>query len=265
MIELGKSKRQTIQSICQDSREVLVRAAMEGNMGRVWVPDLCISSYCLIRVGEFVYLIGLAPKGESALDLKTQIYESCGGCLIIPADELWAAWIEEQLLGQYRMVSRYALKKDESHFDEVVLKQHVSDVMEGVQIKRIDKKLYHQVLKDEWSQDFCVNYEDEKHFLSTGFGYLALKGTEVISGCSSYGSSEGMMEIEIKTRKDYRRQGLALACGSAFVLECLQRGLIPSWDAENLHLVELAEKMGYVYDREYQVYQLMEIQDAFAI
>lgn len=259
MIELGKSKRQTIQSICQDSREVLVRAAMEGNMGRVWVPDLCISSYCLIRVGDFAFVLGLAPKGESALDLKTQMYESCAGCFVVPGDELWAEWLEEQFQGHYRMVSRYALKKDEYHFEENVLKGHMSDVMSGVQIKRIDEKLYHQVLKEDWSRDFCSNYEDEKQFMANGFGYVAMEGTEVISGCSSYGFCNGMTEIQIQTRKDHRRQGLALACGSAFILECLKKNLIPSWDAANLHSVELAEKMGYVYDGEYQAYQLMDM------
>ena len=65
------------------------------------------------------------------------------------------------------------------------------------------------------------------------------------------------MEIQVDTRKDFRRQGLALACSSAFVLECLEKKLIPNWDAANQQSVELAEKLGYMFEREYQVYQLL--------
>lgn len=261
MIELGKAKRQAIQSLCRDSREVLVRGAMEGTMGRVWVPELENSSYCLIQAGDFAYVLGLPPNGEQALDLKTQIYESCCHSFIKPGDDRWSIWLEDQFAGQYRLVSRYALKKDEHHFDVGAMKEYKSQLPEGVKIKQIDSKLYHLALKEEWSRDFCVNFEDEEHFMKDGFGFVAMKGPEIISGCSAYGFSEGMLEIQIKTRKDYRRQGLALACAAAFLLECLERDLTPNWDPANLHLVELAEKLGYQYEREYQVYQLADIHD----
>lgn len=259
MIELGKAKRQTIQSICRDSREVLVRGAMEGTMGQVWVPKLDHSSYCLIHAGRFAYVMGLPPNGAGALDLKTQIYESCSGDFIIPGDERWATWLEDEFFGLYRLVSRYALNKDEHHFDEAVLKEYEAQIPEGVCIKKIDEQLYHLALKEEWSRGFCGNFEDEHHFMEAGLGYVALKDDEIISGCSAYGFSEGMMEIEIWTRKDYRRQGLALACASAFLLDCLSRGLIPNWSPSNQHLVELAERLGYVYEKEYQVYQLVDV------
>lgn len=259
MIELGKAKRHSIQELCRESREVLVRGAMEGAMGRVWVPQLENSPYCLIRSGDFAYVLGLPPKGERALNLTTQIYESCGGTFLIKGDELWGGWIEEQLQGHYRMATRYALKRDEHHFDEEVLKEYETLIPEGAVIVKIDGALYHEVLKEDWSRDFCVNFDDEAHFLTDGLGYVAVKDDEIISGCSAYGVSAGMMEIQIRTRKDYRRQGLALACASAFLRDCLTRGVVPNWAPSNQHLVELAEKMGYVYENEYQVYQLEDV------
>lgn len=38
------------------------------------------------------------------------------------------------------------------------------------------------------------------------------------------------------------------------ILECLKRGLYPSWDAVDLRSVTLAEKLGYHMDRPYPVY-----------
>ena len=261
MIELGREKRQAIRSICEDSRNVLLRGAAEGAIGRVWVPHLSNPSYCLVVVGDFAYLLGLPPKGEKALDLKGQIFESAQQAFLYPQDERRADWIEEQFPGQQRVVTRYALKKDEHHFDLEKLRGYMQAVPKGVRIRRIDERLYHLVMKEEWSRDLCSNFDTARHFLEYAFGYVALKGRELIAGCSCYGVSEGTMEIEVDTRKDWRRKGLALACSSAFVLECLEKGLTPNWDAVNLQSVGLAEKLGYVFDGEYQVYRLKEMEE----
>lgn len=256
MIELGREKRQTIRSICEESKEALVRGAVEGTVGRVWVPKLENSSYCLILVGDYAYLAGLPPKGSSALDLKSQIYQCAAHAYLIPQDELWADWLEEEFMGQIRKVSRYALKKEEHHFDTGVLKQYIHSIPKGIHIRQMDSTLYRQAFKQPWSYNLCMNFENEAHFTEKGFGYGAVKGKELIAGCSACGVSEGIVEVQVSTRKDYRRQGLALACSAAFLLECLEKNLIPNWSAVNLQSVGLAEKLGYVYDREYQVYQI---------
>ena len=40
MVELGRMKRQTIEELCKENNEVLVRGAVDGTIGRVWVPQL---------------------------------------------------------------------------------------------------------------------------------------------------------------------------------------------------------------------------------
>ena len=62
--------------------------------------------------------------------------------------------------------------------------------------------------------------------------------------------------MEIDTRQDYRRRGLATICGAALILECLARGLYPNWDAHNRESIALAQKLGYVFDREYTCYEV---------
>ena len=65
------------------------------------------------------------------------------------------------------------------------------------------------------------------------------------------------IEIEIDTREDHRRKGLAYACGAKLVLECLEKGLYPSWDAQNKWSVALAEKLGYHFSQEYVAYEII--------
>lgn len=58
-------------------------------------------------------------------------------------------------------------------------------------------------------------------------------------------------------REDHRRKGLAYACGSKLILECLEKGLYPSWDAQNKWSVALAQKLGYHFSHEYVAYEVM--------
>lgn len=257
MIELRREDLSIVEPICMESREVLVRAAAEGKMGHVWVPRTENPPFCLINLGDFAFVRGVTPKSEGALELREQIYESCRHTFLTPQDERWADWIEDTFLGELRQVTRYALKKDEQHFDVERLKGYKKQVPDGIKIKPIDEKLYKKALKEEWSRDFCSNFEDAGHFLADGLGFAAVYGRELVSGCSAYGISSGMLEIEVGTRSDFRRQGLALACSAALILECLERGIYPNWDAANWKSVGLAEKLGYVFDKEYTVYQLV--------
>ncbi|MBK1809116.1 GNAT family N-acetyltransferase [Clostridium sp. YIM B02505] len=53
-----------------------------------------------------------------------------------------------------------------------------------------------------------------------------------------------------------KQGGLALACASKLILDCLERVIYPRWDAANLESVALAEKLGYHFDKEYIVYSI---------
>ena len=43
---------------------------------------------------------------------------------------------------------------------------------------------------------------------------------------------------------------------AALILLCLEEGLYPSLDAQNMLSVHLAEKLGYEFDHEYTVYEV---------
>lgn len=260
MIELGKEKRQIIRQMCEEAYGVLPRGAAEGRMGRVWVPELGKPSFCLIHLGDFAYLYGICPRGEMAMELKAQLYRQCGHDFITPSNERWAEWLEENFAGEYRMLSRYAMRRDKNDFSEEKLEAYIRSVPSNIQIKKMDKRFYHLALKEEWSRDFCSNFESPEEFERNGLGFAALDGRRLVSGCSAYGISQGMIEVEVATRKEYKRQGLGLACSAKFILTCLEQGIYPNWDADNLQSAGLAEKLGYIFEREYQVYQLRDLE-----
>ena len=259
MIELGKEKRQIIRPLCGQADHVLVHGAVRGYMGRVWVPELTNPSYCLIHLGDFAYLFGICPKGEQAMELKAQLYRECGQDYITPSDERWAEWLEESFPGEYRVLSRYSMRRDRNHFSEEALESYCGNLPAGIRLKKIDKRLYQTALKEEWSRDFCSNFETPEEFEQNGLGFVAMDGRKIVSGCSAYGISQGMFEIQVETRKEYQRKGLALACSARFILTCLEQGIYPSWGAISLGSGGVAEKLGYIFDRAYRGYQLYDM------
>lgn len=104
--------------------------------------------------------------------------------------------------------------------------------------------------------DLVSQFDDYELYRKHGLGVVVEKDGEPVSGASSYSGYMGGIEIEIDTREDYRRRGLATVCGAKLILECLDRGWYPSWDAQNKWSVGLAEKLGYHFDREYEVFEI---------
>lgn len=101
-----------------------------------------------------------------------------------------------------------------------------------------------------------AQYEDYDTYRKYGLGVVILKDGEPVSGASSYSGYRGGIEIEIDTKEEHRRKGLAHICGARLILECLDRGLYPSWDAQNPKSAALAEKLGYHQDRAYTAYEI---------
>ena len=127
-------------------------------------------------------------------------------------------------------------------------------VPEGYVLKMMDEKLFWRCKDIEWCRDWVSQYENYTVYSKYGLGAILLKDGEPVSGASSYSGYIGGIEIEIDTREDHRRKGFACICGAKLILECLERGLYPSWDAQNKWSLALAEKLGYHFDREYETY-----------
>lgn len=83
-----------------------------------------------------------------------------------------------------------------------------------------------------------------------------MKEDRIVAGASSYTRYREGIEIEVDTLPDERRKHLATVVCSALILKCLEEGLYPSWDAQNMNSVRLAAKLGYVYSHEYVAYEV---------
>lgn len=148
------------------------------------------------------------------------------------------------------------MKKERDIFDRDKLRHIVSQLSPEYTIGLIDEAGFQDCKKEAWCRDLVSQFADWQTYQSLGVGIIIRRAGVVVSGASSYSAYHGGIEIEIDTREEYRRRGLAFICGARLILECLDRGLYPSWDAQNLWSVALAEKLGYHFDYEYDAYEI---------
>ena len=104
-------------------------------------------------------------------------------------------------------------------------------------------------------RDLVSVFGSKEEYFRLGRGFAVMKAGKVVSGASSYSRYREGIEIEIDTVEEERRKGLAGAAGAALILSCLEAGRYPSWDAQNMASVHLAEKLGYEYSHAYDVYE----------
>ena len=246
----GKELRK-IEYLFDGWNETLILSCLQGYMGNAWVDNTIAPKSAQIVLGDFCFFAGL--PNEALLRNFPNGFTS-NFIIMIPQNNKWAELIEQVYKEKAIVETRYAIKKEKGIFDIEKLEGLVERVSKDYEIKLIDKKLYYITLKNEWSKDFCYQFKNYKDFKERGLGVVALYNGELVSGSSSYAVYKGGIEIEIGTRIDFRRKGLATACGARLILECLKRNLYPSWDAQNKSSVALAQKLGYNFDKEYDSY-----------
>ena len=225
--------------------ETLIWSCLHGCMGYAIADNNEKPSAALITVGDFCFLAG-TPNHILVAQATAPI--------IIPRNKEWGKVIESVWKDGVDKGLRYAIKKEPDVFDSNKRIEYSNSLPSVYQLKLFNRKIYLDSLSEAWSKDFCSQFADYNDYNKRGLGIAIILQGKVVSGASSYAVYKGGIEIEIDTNPEFRRKGLATACGARLILECLKRKLYPSWDAHDLRSVALANKLGYHLDSCYTVY-----------
>lgn len=252
-----EAARKRVAPLFANWEETLIWTALEGMMGQVMVLDgaKAVPKAAICQAGDFVFLAGdaLLPEAEQLLlAMKRKLQDRFA--ILTPQNESWEVLIQRVFGQEAKAGERYAIWKDGSAFDREHLRQLAQTLPEGVSLEPIQGDLYDVALSVDWSRDFCSQFESKEDFARRGLGIVALHDGELIGGASSYIRYREGIEIEVQTRSDWRRKGIASACCAQLILNCLDAGLYPSWDAANRESVALAEKLGYREKGKYPVW-----------
>lgn len=232
-------------------QETMIWSCLQGIMGRIYGNFPESPTTAMAVLGDFSFLAG-EPKEELLLyrpeECKTEFR------ILVPQTEAWEACIERELGRRVKKVTRYAFCKDPKAFDREKLSRMAEALPSEYSIRKMDQELYEWCRGQEWCRDWVSQYPDYAAYEKYGLGVVITKDGIPVSGASSYSGYQGGIEIEIDTREDYRRRGLARVCGARLILECLDRKIYPSWDAQNLWSAALAGQLGYRMERAYTAY-----------
>ncbi len=245
VIELNDTSK--VNNLFAGWQETLIYSCLQKVMGRIYVtdPDNPVSAFAYVGCFGFV-------AGEPDRELLENKPE--GFSIIVPQNDDWAALIEEVYPDAVK-VTRYAIKKD-TEFDTALLKKNINMLPEGYEIREINSDIYDRCMEDPVTRDFVSSFESKEKYLDIGRGIVILKEGKIVSGASSYTRYNEGIEIEVDTVESERRKHLATVACSTLILKCLDEGLYPSWDAQNMNSVHLAEKLGYEFDHEYTAYEV---------
>lgn len=244
---------EAVEHIFGGWQETMIWSCLQNIMGHLYADSRENPSSVMALVGDFCFF-----AGEPSKELVMYKPEWCGQefLIMVPQNEIWARMIEECYREKAKKVARYAIKKEPDIFDRDMLQNVVDGLPDGYTLKMMDEELFCRCKEILWCRDWTSQYKDYAMYQKYGLGAVILKDGEPVSGASSYTGYREGIEIEIDTKEAYRRKGLAYICGAKLILECLERGLYPSWDAQNKWSVALAEKLGYHLDHEYHAYEI---------
>ena len=251
MFNLPKEEMYRIAPIFEGWNETLLWSCLQGYMGNAWADDLQNPKSAQIITGDFCFFAGV-PNAKLVKNIPD--YYLSQWILMIPQNNEWENLIEQEYKNNSHKSMRYAIKKEQGILNIEKLHSYVKKLPCEYHIRKIDEEIYEKVKTEQWSMDLCSQFSSFSKYEKMGLGFVIMHNDNIVCGASSYTVYNKGIEIEIDTKEEYRRKGLALVCASKLILECLDRELYPSWDAANKESVALAEKLGYHFDKEYVTY-----------
>ena len=231
----------------------IVLSGLQGHMGNVWVDDPVNPTVAQVVVGVFAFYAG-DPNAKAAEELLHNIPDDI---LVIVNDDEWKKRIEvihkDSIKDKFQ---RYAFKKNPEHLNRDYIQSFLTILPEGYEMKKIDASLAYDQSLQNLSEDFTSQFDSIDDYIHKGVGFCILHNRQIVCGASSYSVYDDGIEIEIDTNPKYRRKGLATVAASALILNCLDRGKYPSWDAANTNSATFAKKLGYVLEKPYDTYYI---------
>ncbi len=235
----------------QGWQETMIWSCLQDVMGSIYTDCLKRPSSAIAMLGDFCFLAGKPDR-----ELVLYGAEQKAFLIMVPGSRGWAELIEQCHGTGAKKVIRYAFRKEPDVFDLEYLQREADRLPEGYVIQMMDEALFRRCREIDWCRDWVAQYENYSEYQKYGLGVVITRNKEPVSGASSYSGYRGGIEVEIDTREDHRKKGLAFICGAKLILECRKRGWYPGWDAQNPWSAALAEKLGYHLDYEYEAYEV---------
>lgn len=233
----------------------MINSCFEGIYGELLCDDACDPKTAVIVSGDFHYLAGEPAFADEIM--ADAVYKP--HAVFVPSDDGWFDALNAASGGRLRKVERYHMRLLEGGFDRQALSGIIDNMnylkLSDCELCAIGRAEYDECLASDWADSFVSNFSDYNEFEKHGFGFVIKHAGKIVSGTSTYCYYSKGVEVEVSTAPEYRMKGLARITAARFILECLDRGLAPNWDARNMASVSIARKLGFELHDSYTAYE----------
>ncbi|MCA9899003.1 MAG: GNAT family N-acetyltransferase [Ardenticatenaceae bacterium] len=243
LIQIKIEERHKLAHLFQDHPGGLIpQSILDGYSGRA-LANQTLKFAALEIPSARVCILG----GDfSQTEVREYLKSLPGFSQVFFADKSFIDVAQEVHPGKWIELERHAFSAD--RLNPEYLKTLKSKIPDGFQIVKIDISLARQLRKrkNKFAKAHGFNFVSPEDFIARGFGYCALDGKNIACVGSSFAVCDAGIEIQIDTQKQYQGKGLATAVAAHLIIECLEKNLVPSWDAATTTSAKLAEKLGYM-------------------
>jgi GNAT superfamily N-acetyltransferase len=229
----------------------IIRPVVFEDFGLVCVDRIAEPTVCSLALSDFVFFAG-DVQGESA---RYFVQTTARPSYVLPSSEEWIRLVRASTRTAGKRIVRTSFSS--SSLETGLLRRFAAVLPQGFELRPFDGATVFEAASRRWSQSFVENFGTPASFLERGIGFGVFEGGRLVSGASSFATEGRTVEIEVDTHPRYRRKGLATAVSAHLVLECLEQGLVPHWDAANPRSCALAEKLGFTAERSYEVLKVL--------
>jgi RimJ/RimL family protein N-acetyltransferase len=227
-----------------------VAAVIEGGMGTVFA-DAQEEPRVALAVLDFRFLAG-DPLHANAPLLFKQLQP---GNVVIAPTPAWRQLVTATYPDALTVYRREAFQMEQFDVDQLRAFSHA--LPEGFELRRVRLEEVTQFATD-LDRALIYNFRSHEEFIAQGIGMGILHQGRFVSGVSSAAVGGEKFEIEIQTRPEFRRRGLARAVASALILYGLEHGMEACWDAANEPSAALARQLGFHSTGKYDAYRLKQ-------
>lgn len=209
-------------------------------------PEVALSFMggCMIYGGD-------AGSSEARELIRSMKYQP----VVLAYPPAWADLLKNEFADEVKIIPRYHLPF--SSLDKQIL--YSLDLSPGneFELVKIDEPLAEK-LKDELGEEYHLHhYSSLSDFASRGCGFCITRGNEICAAAAAFLRSGDRIQIQVNTKNNYRRQGMATKVSARLLRYCLENGINADWDAANINSRDLARKLGYADCRTYDVISIL--------
>jgi GNAT superfamily N-acetyltransferase len=244
MIDVGRSNRQKLFRLFQAYEwNYLPDAILEGTTGRAIADDADDPHVAVLEASNPTLSIVGGDAGHPSarqyieqLPKMTALFFGAAG---------WEDLVRRIHGGKLIEFPRYAFTSEALDIEH--LRELGSRIPGGYRIAQMDLDLARRVggEKSAFAEDHILLFDSPEDFIERGFGLCLLHGDQIAAVATTFAICHKGIEIQINTREEHQRKGLATVAAAHLILHSLERNLDPNWDAANESSVGLATKLGY--------------------